>query len=99
MITPSLSPLQLPPVRPVFEKLAFRLAAPVRPVPLTGQTGRARGTPETLYMTLTLHQGDEVAQVRLEGFVAHFKALKARSHLCPLMGTFTLVNSLMLHPS
>jgi hypothetical protein len=27
------------PVRPVFEKLAVGLAVPVRPVPLTGQTG------------------------------------------------------------
>jgi hypothetical protein len=37
------------PVRPVFEKLAVGLAAPVRPVPLTGQTGQARDTPKTFF--------------------------------------------------
>jgi hypothetical protein len=34
------------PVRPMFEKLVVGLAAPVRPVPLTGQTGQARDTPK-----------------------------------------------------
>jgi hypothetical protein len=55
------------PVRPVFEKLAVGLAAPVRPVPLTGQ---ARDNPKTLSMKLSLHHRDEMAQVRLGGFVS-----------------------------
>jgi hypothetical protein len=38
------------PVRPVFEKLAVGLAAPVRPVPLTGQTGQARDTPKNPFL-------------------------------------------------
>jgi hypothetical protein len=46
------------------------LAAPVRPVPLTGQTGQARVTPKTLSRNLTLHHRDEMAQVRLGGFVS-----------------------------
>jgi hypothetical protein len=37
------------PVRPVFEKLAVGLAAPVRLVPVTGQTGPARDTPKTSF--------------------------------------------------
>jgi hypothetical protein len=54
----------------VLEKLVVGLAAPVRPVPLTGSTGQARNTPKTLSMTLTLHKRDEVAQVGLGGFVS-----------------------------
>jgi hypothetical protein len=38
------------PVRPVFEKLVVRLAAPVRPVLLIGQTGQARDTPKNLFL-------------------------------------------------
>jgi hypothetical protein len=41
---------RLAPVRPVFEKLAAELAAPVRPVPRTGQTGQARDTPKISFL-------------------------------------------------
>jgi hypothetical protein len=54
---------RLTPVRPVFEKLAVGASS-------TGQTGQARVTPKTLSMILTLHQRDEVAQVRLGGLVS-----------------------------
>jgi hypothetical protein len=56
---------------PQRRKLAVGpLAALVRPVPHTGQTGRARDTPITLFMKLSLHHRDEMAQVRLGGFVS-----------------------------
>jgi hypothetical protein len=55
------------PVRPVFEKLVIGLAAPVRPVPLTGQ---ARDTPRPFPKRLALHHQDEMTQVRLGGFVS-----------------------------
>jgi hypothetical protein len=58
------------PVRSVFEKLAVGLAAPVRPVPLTGQTGQARDTPKPFSKRLALHHQDEMTQVRLGGFVS-----------------------------
>jgi hypothetical protein len=58
------------PVWPVFEKLAVGLAAPVRQVPLTGQTGQARVIPKPLYKKLALHHQDEMTQVRLGGFVS-----------------------------
>jgi hypothetical protein len=58
------------PVRPEFEKLAVGLAAPVRSVPLTGQTGQARDTPKTSFKKLALHHQDEMTQVRLGGFVS-----------------------------
>jgi hypothetical protein len=54
----------------VFEKLVVGIAAPVRPVNLTGQTGQVRDTPKTLSMTLTLHRRDEVAQFRLGGLLS-----------------------------
>jgi hypothetical protein len=54
----------------VFEKL---VVGPVN----TGQTGKARDTPKTFSFTPTLHQRDEVAQVRLEGFVSTLKTLMA----------------------
>jgi hypothetical protein len=63
----------------VFEKLAIGASS----------IGLARVAPKTLSMILTLHQQDEVRQVRLGGFVAHSKALKARSHLGQLMSTLT----------
>jgi hypothetical protein len=44
----------------VFEKLAIGASG----------TGQARVTPKTLYMNLTLHHRDEMAQVRLGGFVS-----------------------------
>jgi hypothetical protein len=58
------------PVRPVFEKLSVGLAAPVRPVPLTGQTGQARDTPKPFPNRLALHHQDEMTRVRLGVFVS-----------------------------
>jgi hypothetical protein len=51
-VSPRVAPVRPvpPPVRPVFEKLAVGLVAPVRPVPLTGQTGQARDTPKNLFL-------------------------------------------------
>jgi hypothetical protein len=46
------------------------LAAPVRPVALISLTGQARVTPKTLSRILTFHHRDEMAQVRLGGFVS-----------------------------
>jgi hypothetical protein len=70
-VSPRVAPVRpVPPVRPVFEKLAVGLAAPVRPVPLTGQTGQARDTPKPLLRKLSLHHQDEMTQVRLGGFVS-----------------------------
>jgi hypothetical protein len=58
------------PVRPVFEKLAVRASG-------TGQTGAPDRSdrlglshPKTLSMKLALHHRDEMAQVRLGGFVS-----------------------------
>jgi hypothetical protein len=44
--------------------------APVRPVPLTGQTGQDRDTPKTFSKRIALHHQDEMTQVRLGGFVS-----------------------------
>jgi hypothetical protein len=50
-------------VRPMFEKLAVGLAAPVRPV-------RPEIPPKPLLRKLALHHQDEMIQVRLGGFVS-----------------------------
>jgi hypothetical protein len=54
----------------VFENVVVGLAAPVRPVPLTGQIGQALDTPKPLLKKLALHHQDEITQVRLGGFVS-----------------------------
>ena len=54
----------------MFEKLAVGPSCTGQTGASIGQTGGARETPKTLSVKLTLHLKDEVAQVRLGGFVS-----------------------------